>query len=108
MVRLVSDRCMQICHEAIRDFRSYRSSKLENAALLSAAMQLQTLVTKCASNHDFQDMAGVFEEQLGAAAQRRYHSLLSTCCDDAGALCTGSQPHIARFQSSCSLKDSLQ
>lgn len=84
MVRQVSDRCMQICYEAIRDFRFHRSSKLENAALLSAAMQLQTLVTKCASNHDYQDMAGVFEEQLVAAAQRRYHSLLSTSSDDAG------------------------
>ena len=82
---MVADRAMQVCHEAIRDFRTCHSSKLENAAVLSSAMQLQMLVTKCASNEDCQDMAAIFEEQLAAAAQRRFQSLCSLSSEDAGS-----------------------
>ena len=84
MVRTVADRAMQIAEEAIMNFRSHRSSRLENAALLSAAMRLQILVTKCASGADCTDMGGVFQELLTRAAQQRFQSLASKFSADAG------------------------
>ena len=84
MVRTVADRAMQIADEAIMNFRSHRSSRLENAALLSAGMRLQILVTKCASGADGTDMGGVFQELLTRAAQQRFQSLASKFSADAG------------------------
>lgn len=86
MLRQVADRAMQIAEEAILSFRSHRSSRLENAALLSAAMRLQILVTKCASGADSTDMGGVFEELLARAAQQRFQTLILKCSADAGTV----------------------
>ena len=84
MVRAVADRAMQIAEEAIMNFRFHRSSRLENAALLSAGLRLQILVTKCASGADGTDMGGVFQELLTRAAQQRFQSLASKFSADAG------------------------
>lgn len=75
---------MQIAEEAIQNFRSHRSSRLENAALLSAGMRLQILVTKCASGADGTDMGSVFQELLTEAAQQRFQALASKAAADAG------------------------
>lgn len=85
MLRTVADRAMHIAEEAILNFRSHRSSRLENAALLSAAMRLQILVTKCASGADGTDMGGVFEELLSRAAQQRFQNLVLKSSADAGS-----------------------
>ena len=73
----MADRAMQVSDEAVLTFRSHRSSRLQNASLLAAAVRLQALVAKCASGADCTDMAGLFEELLTSAAQQRFRSLLS-------------------------------
>ena len=77
VLRAVADRAMQVSDEAVLTFRSHRSSRLQNASLLAAAVRLQALVAKCASGADCTDMAGLFEELLTSAAQQRFRSLLS-------------------------------
>lgn len=84
LLRTVADRAMQIAEEAIVNFRSHRSSRLENAALLSAALELQILVTKCASGADGTDMGGVFEQLLTTAAHQRFRSLCFKSSAEAG------------------------
>jgi len=75
---------MQIGEEAVLNFRSHRSSRLENAALLEATLRLQILVAKCASGADGTDMGGIFEELLTRAAHQRFRSLAAKSSADAG------------------------
>ena len=84
---------MQIGEEAIVNFRSHRSSRLENAALLSAALELQILVTKCASGADGTDMGGLFEELLSTAAQQRFRSLCFKFSAEAGWMTVKTRLH---------------